>query len=176
MCQRDDVDMYIYRNLKISTIFEKEIFSIFLLRSIFLTRLRNYTKFSLSSRNNFSEKDIDNFQFYKLFSILPYYPISITKFLILKIISLHLSKIYSRISHSQLKKRGQETLNTIQLANFSSARSQWRKRASDVRRGDNLQSVGQIIPYNVFTLSSFDSGKRRGNRATAVGRHCLPIP
>lgn len=26
MCQRDDVDMYIYRNLKISTIFEKEIF------------------------------------------------------------------------------------------------------------------------------------------------------
>lgn len=57
MCQRDDVD--IYQNLKISTIFEKEIFSIFLLRSIFLTRLRNYTKFSLSSRNNFSEKDID---------------------------------------------------------------------------------------------------------------------
>lgn len=89
------------------------------------------------------------------------------------------------ISHSQLMKGGRiskevrkRIFSTIQLARcelffapFTMAETR-----IDIRCRDNLQNVGQIIPYNVFTLSSFDSGKRRGNRATAVGRHCLPIP
>lgn len=184
---------YIYRNLKISTIFSK-ISNISTSRkfNFFPTRLWHYTKFSLSRSNNFSEKDIDislsQTYFFRPYPF-SYYPISI-KIFNFESNTSYLSKIYSHIiSHSQLMKRDsiskevrKRTVNlldpTCQLRTFLRAGSQWRntERRIDIRCGDNLQSVGQIIPYNVFTLSSFDSGKRRGNRATAVGRHCLPIP